>query len=274
TSGKLQLSGTPASLQGQAEFHGRGLVLDGSAAWTADLDARLAFGVANFKAGALFRSSDPITAEGAVPLRLQKRDAGYGFATGGPLSATLDFPAVFLANLPHYLSAGVFTRGILSGKLTISDSVQQPLVTGNFNLIDGKLLGASSISAGATFQGRRGTIDYARIAQGNADISARGEIDFKDAAHIDVALTPNTPLDVAGLGSGECVSRLEFDAPRTDNILAVAVNRFDFRGGLFEPWTIQLTQQATPDSEAATKSLPFCREGKTLSLAVTQTWFP
>jgi hypothetical protein len=273
-SGKLQLSGTPASLQGQTEFHGRDLVLDGSAAWTADLDARLAFGIANFKASALFRSSDPIKAEGAVPLQLQKRDAGYGFATDGALSATLDFPAVFLANVPQFLSAGVFTRGILSGKLTVSDSVQQPLVTGNFNLIDGKLLGGSSISAGTTFQGRRGTIEYARIAQGNADISAKGEIDFKDAAHIDLALIPNMPLDVGASGSGECVGGLELDAPATDSVLAVAVNRFDFRGGLFEPWTIQLTQQAPTDSEAATKSLSFCREGKTLTLAVTQTWFP
>jgi hypothetical protein len=273
--GKFQLSGTPASLQGQTAFHLHDFILDGSAAWSTDVDARLALGMANFKAEALLRSSEPIKAEGAIPLQLQKTDAGYTLNTDGTLSATLDFPAVFLVNLPHYICSGIFTRGILSGKLGVSDSMKQPLITGSFNLIDGKLLGGSAVSGGATFQGRHATIDFARIAQGSADISAKGEIDFKDAAQIDVSLTPNTLLDVHAMSFGECVSGFQLDASARNGTLAVAVNRVDLRGGLFSPaWTIQLTQRPTSDADGVTQKFPLCRDGKTLSLAPTPAWFP
>jgi hypothetical protein len=274
-SGKIQLSGTPASLQGQTAFHLHDFVLDGSAAWSTDVDARLAFGMANFKAEAVLRSSEPIKAEGAIPLQLQKTDAGYALNTNGTLSATLDFPAVFLVNLPQYICSRVFTRGILSGKVSVSDSVKQPLITGSFNLIDGKLLGGSGVSGGVTFEGRHATIDFARIAQASADISAKGEIDFKDSAQIDIALTPNTTLDVAALGTGDCISGVQLDSAAPNAIVAVAVNRIDLRGALFAPaWTIQLTQQPTPDADAVTQRFPLCRDGKTLSLARTPAWFP
>lgn len=272
---RVLLTGTPGSLQGQTEFHLHDFVLDGSAAWTADFDARLAFGIANFKAEALLRSSEPIKAEGAIPLKLQKPDVGYTLATDGALSGTLDFPAVFLVNLPNYLCSGVFTRGILSGKLSVSDSVKQPLITGSVNLIDGKLLRGPNISGGVSFQGQKATIDFARIAHRSSDISAKGEIDFTDSAQIEVALIPSAPLDVAAFGGGDCVSDLELASPTTDGLLAVAVNRIDLRGGLFGPaWTIHLTQQSRPDAEAATKTFTLCRDGITLSLAATPTSFP
>jgi hypothetical protein len=273
--GRIQLSGTPGSLQGQTALHLHDFVLDGSAAWSTDVDARLALGMANFQAETLFRSSEPIKAEGAIPLQLQKIDAGYALNTDGTLSATLDFPAVFLTNLPQYFSSRIFTRGILSGKANVSDSVKQPLITGSFNLIDGKLLGGSAVSGGVTFQGRHATIDFARIAHGSADIFAKGEIDFKDPAQIDLALAPNTPLDVTALGAGNCVSGLQFDAAAPNAIVAVAVNRIDLRGALFPPaWTIQLTQRPDSDPDAVTQRFPLCRDGKTLSFAVTPALFP
>ena len=273
--GKMQLSGTPGSLQGQTAFQLHDFVPDGSAAWSADLEARLALGMANFKAEGLLRSSEPIKAEGAMPLQLQKIEDGYVVNTDGTLSAALDFPAVFLVNLPQYICSRVFTRGILSGKVSVSDSVKHPLVTGSVNLIDGKMLGGSAVSGGVTFQGRHATIDFARIAQRGTDISGKGEIDFKDSAQIDIALTPAATLDVAALGTGDCISSLQLDRAAADTVLAVAVDQIDLRGSLFTPaWTIQLTQGPTSDADGVTQRFPVCRDGKTLSLAPTPAWFP
>ncbi len=273
--GRIQLSGTPGSLQGQTGFHLHEFVLDASAAWSTDVDARLALGMASFQAETLFRSSEPIKAEGAIPFQLQKIDAGYAPNTDGTLSATLDFPAVFLTNVPAYFSSRIFTRGILSGKISVSDSMKQPLVTGSVNLIDGKLLGGSAVSGGATFQGRHATIDFARLGQGSADISGKGEIDFKDPAQINLALAPDTPLDVTALGTVDCVSGVQFDAAAPNAVVAVAVNQIDLRGALFAPgWTIQLTQRPNSDADAVTKRFPLCRDGKTLSLALTPALFP
>jgi hypothetical protein len=272
--GKLQLSGTPASLQGQTEFHIRDFVLDGSAPSTADFDARLAFGIANVKADLVLRSSEPIKAEAALPLQLQKRDIGYTLATDGALSATLDFPALLLANLPTHLCSGVFTRGILSGKLTVSDSVKHPLITGSVDLIDGKLLRGSAISGGVSFQGQKATIDYLRIARGGSGFSAKGAMDFTDSDQIDVTLTPSTSVDVNAMGADDCVSAIEVAAPAAELWLATGVDQLGFHGGLFDPtWTIHLTQRSVRDTEASSKTFPFCRDGKTLSLSATP-WFP
>jgi hypothetical protein len=274
-SGKIQLSGTPGSLQGQTAVHLHDFVLDGSAAWSSDVDAGLALGMANFKAEALLRSSEPIKAEGAVPLQLQKSDAGYALTTDGTLSATLDFPAVFLTNLPQYFSSRIFTRGILSGKASVFDSVKQPLFTGSFNLIDGKTLGGSAVSGGVTFQGRHATIDFLRIAQAGTDISGKGEIEFQDSTQIDIALMPNTTLDAGGLGTGNCIGGVQLDSAGPNVVLALAVNRIDLRGPLFSPaWTMQLTQRSISDDDAVAQRFPFCREGKTLSLSRTPAWFP
>jgi hypothetical protein len=273
--GKFQLSGTPASLQAQHEFHLHDFILDGTPALSTDAEAKLSLGMANFKVSALLRSSERVQIEGAVPLQLQKGNGSYSLATDGSLSASVDFPAIFLANLPPWLSSGIFTRGILSGKVRVSDSVKQPLITGSFNLIDGKLLQGWNVSAGVNFQGRNATINFARIAQGTADISAKGEIDFKDPAQIDVALTSATPLDVGALGSGDCVSGLELDTVAPLNPVAVAVNQIDLRGGFFAPvWTINLTRRPTSDSDGVTQTFALCRDGKTLSLAVAPARFP
>ena len=273
--GGLQISGTPASLQGEIQFHLRDFVLDGNPVLSSDVETRLALGMANVKASAVLRSSEPVTIEASVPVQFQKRNAAYSLVLEGPLSATLDFPAVLLTNLPRYLVSGVFTRGILSGKINISESVRQPSITGGFNFIDARVLRGTAVSAGVRFNGRRAAIDFARIAEGGADISARGEIDFEDTARIDIALTPDKPLDAALFGSGDCVGALEFVARAPGNPLAAAVRRIDLRGGLFASrWTIDLSRQPEPDSESPVRSVPFCREGKTLSLAPAPVWFP
>ncbi|HSP44846.1 MAG TPA: hypothetical protein VLO30_02525, partial [Chthoniobacterales bacterium] len=126
-SAKFQLSGTPASLQGNTEIHLHDFVLDGASPLTTDIETRLSLGMATFNTTTITRGSDPVKIGGTLPLKVKKRDAEYALSSDGPLSATLSFPAIFVDKLPRYLSRWIFTRGILSGNLAIADSVQQPL---------------------------------------------------------------------------------------------------------------------------------------------------
>src|SRR2546421_4005909 len=57
--GRVQLSGTPASLQAKTEFHLRDFVLDGSQGLTADIEIGLALAMAKFKARAGARGPGP-----------------------------------------------------------------------------------------------------------------------------------------------------------------------------------------------------------------------
>lgn len=220
--GQLQLSGTPASLQGKGEVHLRDFVLDNSPALTADIDAQLALGMANVKANAVARGSDPAKLEATLPFQLQKRESDYAIAANGPLSASLNFPAIFLAKLPSYISRGLFTRGILSGSLTIADSVQQPLITGNASLVDGQFLKGPAVSAALTFKGRNASIDFVHLREAGVlvfdnsvpqvDVSARGEIDFANLDDIKMKISPSVPILVSppALTADECVINLEF----------------------------------------------------------------
>ncbi|HEX8897868.1 MAG TPA: hypothetical protein VF751_04160, partial [Chthoniobacterales bacterium] len=273
-SAQLQLSGTPASLQGKTEFHLRDFVLDGSPALSADIDARLALGMANFKANAVARGSDPVKFEGAIPLQLQKRDAGYALATNGPLSAIVNFPALFLAKLPSFISRGIFTRGILSGNLNLSDSVQTPLITGNLNLVDGQLLRGPAISAGISFKGRNAVIDFAHVMEHNADISARGEIDFQNLSQIRLALLPNVSLtEPVGLDASDCVSGVAFYLSPAA-LLSGSVAQVNLNGNFSGAgWTISLSRDEADDA-VSPRTYPLCREGKTLSLGLAPALFP
>jgi autotransporter translocation and assembly factor TamB len=278
--GQLQLSGTPASLQGKTEFHLRDFVVDNSPALTIDLDASLALGMASAKANAVVRASDPVKFEGSVPLQLAKRDADYVLAANGPLSATVSFPAIFLAKLPSYLSRGIFTRGILSGNLNLSDSVQTPLVTGSVNLVDGQLLRGPSLSAAMTFKGRDAVIDFAHVKEHNADISARGEINFQNLSELRLRVLPNVSLsEPVGLSAGDCVSSVAFYISPAA-LLSGSVPQINLTGNFSGAgWTISLSHERSADQDeadrtASPQTFRLCRDGKTLSLGLAPALLP
>ncbi|HEY2138646.1 MAG TPA: hypothetical protein VGH00_01095 [Chthoniobacterales bacterium] len=277
---EIQLSGTPASLQGKTEFHLRDFVLDGAPALTTDGEARLALGLANFKAIALARDSDPARIEGVLPIQLRKTDAGYALSADGPLSATLSFPALILAKLPHYLSKGIFSRGILSGNLTIVDSVEEPLVTGGINLVDGQFLGGTALSAGVTFKGRNAVIDFVHLrgseirADDNhalpLDVSARGELDFVNLNNIEVRILPSAPILASspGLAAGDCVSSIEFYPIRLGKMPSRQIQEIGF-GGNVHTGSFRISFP-NPNGVDAPDVFPFCHDarsrGKTLVL--------
>lgn len=278
--GSLQLSGTPVSLQGKVEFRFRDFVLDNSPALSADLDATLALGMLNLKANAAVRGSQPVKIEGAVPLQVAKRPVEYLLATEGPLSLTVNFPALFVARLPGYISAGFFTRGILSGNLIVSDSVQHPLVTGSANLLDGQLLGGPAISGGIVFAGAHATVNYAHWKDREVDISARGQLELGNPTNIHVTLWPNVSLTpMAALREDDCVSGVTFYASNSVTRLIGAVNQIELEGKLSGAgWIISLSQEPpngdNNDEAVFPQTFPLCRDGKTLSLGLVPSLFP
>ena len=278
--GHLQLSGTPASLQGKTEFHLHDFVVDNSPALTGDWDASLALGMATIKGNVVARASDPLKFEGSVPLQLARHDSDYVLAANGPLSATVSFPAIFLAKLPSFISRGFFTRGILSGNLNLSDSVQTPLITGSVSLVDSQLLRGPTISAATTFKGRNAVIDFAHLKEHNADISARGEIDFQNLSELHLRLLPNVSLtEPIGLSPNDCVSAVAFYISPAA-LMSGSVPQINLAGNFSGAgWTISLTHERSGDQDKAhgtvsPQTFRLCRDGKTLSLGLAPALFP
>ncbi len=97
----LKFMGRLHRSRGNRSFTCAILFSDMSRVFPADLEARTALGTVELKATALSRRSDPVNLEGSFPLKLEKRESGYAFNNDGPVSATLNFPAIFLARLPR-----------------------------------------------------------------------------------------------------------------------------------------------------------------------------
>jgi hypothetical protein len=283
-SGKIQLSGTPASLQGTTEIHLHDFILDGAPGLMADVETRLALGMANFKGTMNARGSDPVRIEGTLPIKLEKRDAEYAVSSNGPLSATLNFPAIILAKLPRYLSPAIFTRGILSGNITIADSVQHPLINGGVNLVDGKFLRGPTVSAGLTFKGRNAAIDFVHLREQRPnlsydgwvppwlDVSARGELDFANPDDARLRLFPTAAVFATALTAGDCVSRIEFFAGVPGIMPSRQVQEFLFNGSVFtQSFTLSFPGANDVDPPDA---FPFCHDGTTLTLQISPAFTP
>ena len=275
--GKIELYGTPASLAGKTEFQLRDFVFENAPALAGEVEAQLAAGFVNFKANVAATRSEVIKAEGSLPLRLRKLETGYALNTDGPLAANLSFPSIFLANLPAYLSHGVFTRGILSGNLSVSNTLQHPTILGDASLIDAQFLRGFAVSTGLTFKGPAATIDFVRLKQNAVDLSARGEIDFHDLADIELKVLPSPSLvELTTFAAGDCVRSVEVSTSSLDTLSPRPVSELGFRGSLLAPaWTVSVS---SPNDVDQPQSFPFClgdqSRGKTLTLAIAPGAFP
>jgi hypothetical protein len=284
--GRIELYGAAAALEGRSDIHLRDFVFGDQARLSADLETRLASKSLGFKGNAFASGSDPVKIEGSVPWRIEKAPSGHVLNTVGPLSVTLNFPAIFLAKFPRYLSRGILLDGILGGNLTISDSLQHPHIKGESHLIGGRLADGSSLAFGLTFGGQSAIIDFVRLAQHDIDRFAHGEINFTDPAALTVRVLPNESiLETTPLDAGDCVSSIELSAITvTQRPPPLPINEIDFRGSLFDRvWTISLSEKI-PDDPYQTlraplaRTFPFCREGeakgKPLTLGLAPVPFP
>jgi hypothetical protein len=292
-SGGLEVHGTPASLDGKSVIHLHDFVFENEPQVSADLETRASLGILNGKAIAVARGSDPVNLEGAIPYRFEKRESGYTLKSDGLLSGTLAFPAVLLSKLPRYVSRGIFTDGILSGHVVLSNSLSDPLLLGNLHLINGRFVGGLSLSTEITFGGKTAAIDFAQLTKANVRYGARGGIDFRDLTAVTARIFSSEPMAiVTPLEPGDCVNGIEL-YPRGGagsgsvriSELAMNSNELDVRGSLFAAdWTISLSEKLADDPletllrGGSSRTFPICHDlqsnQKKLTLGVGQPLFP
>ena len=196
-----------------------------------------------------------------------------------PLNITLNFPSVFLAKAPQLFHPQIFSDGILSGNISLSETLQHPHIDGDIQLMNGKLSGNAGGSVNLTeasgrivFGGNRASIEFLNVATKNTDLSLRGEIDFQDTNNVTVRIDGPTPIfDLTAHQIG-CMNKIELaSVPFT---LAPAVAELQFCGALFQSnWTIGLKERTIaessdiPDPDDVTREFPLCFSGNPLESA-------
>jgi len=223
--------------------------------------------------------SSPISFTANFPLRIGTDWSAFLLA---PLNVTLDFPSIFLGKTPQLFHPEILQDGILSGSISLSETLQHPSIVGDVQLVNGKLSASSGAwfnlaeaSSRIVFEGDRARLEFFNAATKNVDVLVRGEIDFKDTSDITINITGATPLFDLTSHPIDCVNKIEI-APAL-LILAPAIAELEFRGGLFQsPWIISVKEDSnTPlfgvsNPAGLARNFPLCLgtgpEEKTLLL--------
>src|SRR5262245_9523593 len=198
-----------------------------------------------------------------------------------PLKVSLDFPALFLGAAPQFFHSQIFEDGILSGKISLSETLEHPHVVGEVQLVNGKLASSDSFfnvigaSTLAIFDGNHASLEFLNLATKDVDLALRGEIDFQNTKHVVVKIAGATPIFDLMSRPVDCVNKIEI-APAALP-LAPAATELGFRGPLLQSgWSVSLKEEigsqfsivSTPDT--AERTFPLCfgtgPEQKILSL--------
>jgi hypothetical protein len=221
-------------------------------------------------------NSSPMSFTANFPLRI---GTDWNAFRMSPLNITLNFPSVFLAKGPQLFHPQIFSDGILSGNISLSETLQRPHIDGDIQLMNGKLSGDGGGSINLTeasgrivFGGNRASIEFLNVATKDTDLSLRGEIDFQDTNSVTVRIDGAMPIfDLTPHQIG-CMNKIEFaSVPFT---LAPAVAELQFCGALFQPnWTISLKERTiagssdVADPDGVTREYPLCFSGTPLERA-------
>jgi hypothetical protein len=212
-------------------------------------------------------NSSPMSFTANFPLRVGTDWNAFRLS---PLNITLNFPSIFLANAPQLFHPQILADGILSGNISLSETLQNPRIDGDIQLVNGKLSGdggtpfnLTEASGRIVFGGNRGSIEFLNAASKDAELSLTGEIDFEDTSNVIIRMTGAMPLfDLTQHPIG-CMEKIEFAAVQFS--LAPAIAELEFRGGLFQAnWTISLQERTighssdTPDSNGVRREFPLC----------------
>jgi len=267
--GRLSIFGGLDALQGWSEMHLRDFaVANDPARLSSDAQTRFVSGMMTTRAGFLFHGSDPISLDLSSQIYLgQERSR----AALEPISANIDFPAIFLVQLPRYLSHDLFRDGILSGKMSISETLRHPKISGDLQLINGKLIGtllpAIVASGRLAFNGKTASLDFANINTRDVDLSVRGEVDFSDLEAVAIKVSGIQPIvDLTPRAEMDCIAGINLmSAPQTEAAFPM-IDRLDFSGSAFRSdWTVTLRENINGrsfgalDKSDATRTFQFCR---------------
>lgn len=221
-------------------------------------------------------NSSPTSFTANFPLRI---GTDWNVFRISPVNITLNFPAMFLANAPQLFHPQIFKDGILTGNISLSETLQHPRIDGDIQLVNGKLSGDGGSSINLTeagsrivFMGNRASIEFLNIATKDVELSLRGDIDFQDTSNVTVRVSGATPIFDLTPGPIDCMNKIEFTpAPFS---LAPAVAELQFCGGLFQHnWTIGLKERTIaqssdiPDPDGVTREFPLCFSGSSLEKA-------
>jgi hypothetical protein len=248
---RFSFFGGPDALQGWGEIHLRDFAMENDPARiSADAQTRLTAGTMNTKAGVQFRGSDPASCDLSAPIRLGKERNSLPLQ---PIAANIDFPKIFLARLPRYLSRDLFRDGILSGRIAFSETLQHPKVLGDMQLTKGKLgntpLHATETSGHLTFKGVTASIDSANLGTDDVDLPFHGEIDFQDTQAVAIRLTGLDPIiDLTPRGGPDCVAGIKvMPIPAVETPLLM-IQTLEFRGSVFAPnWIVTLRESVNAE---------------------------
>ena len=221
-------------------------------------------------------NSSPMSFTANFPLRV---GTDWNAFRMSPLNITFAFPSIFLANAPQLFHREIFNDGILSGNISLSETLQHPRIDGEIQLVNGKLVGDGGTLSNLTeasgrivFGGNHGSIEFLNVATADTDLSLRGEIDFQDTNNVTVRMNGATPIfDLTPLPI-DCMNKIEFaSVPFT---LAPAVAELQLRGGLFRlNWTIALKDRTiaeypdNPSPDGLTREFPLCSSDASLEKA-------
>jgi len=81
--------------------------------------------------------SNPVSFTASFPLPIGTTWSAFQMA---PVNVSLDFPAIFLAAAPQFLHSNILEDGILSGKISLSETLECPRIVGEVQLVNGKLV--------------------------------------------------------------------------------------------------------------------------------------
>jgi autotransporter translocation and assembly factor TamB len=221
-------------------------------------------------------NSSPISFTANFPLRI---GTDWNAFRVSPLNITLNFQSIFLAKAPQLFHPQIFSDGILSANISLSETLQHPRIDGDIQLMNGKLFGdgrapinLTEASGRVVFGGNRASIEFLNVATKDTDISIRGEIDFQDTNNVTVRIDGAMPIFDLTPHPIDCMSKIEFaSVPFT---LAPAVAELQFCGALFQPnWTIGLKERTIaessdiPDANGVTREFPLCFSNSSLEKA-------
>jgi hypothetical protein len=210
-------------------------------------------------------NSSPISVTANFPLRISTDWNTFRIA---PLNVTLNFPSIFLANAPQLFHPPIFHDGILSGNISLSETLQRPRINGDIQLVNGKLSGRgpfnlTEASGHIVLSGNRGEIEFLNVGVKDADLSLNGEIDFENADNMAIKMTGAMPMfDLTQYPVG-CMEKIELTpVPFT---FAPPIGELQFHGGLFQSnWKVGLKERAmaqsfyTPDPNGLSREFPLC----------------
>src|SRR5215471_11508122 len=199
-----------------------------------------------------------------------------------PLKISLDFPAMFLATAPNLFHSDILKDGILSGNISLSETLQHPRIVGDVQLVNGKLssrseslVNAKEASGRIIFDESHASLEFLNLATKDVDLSVRGEIDFESTNDVTIKIVGATPIFDFMAAPIDCVNQIEIVPAALP--LAPAATELEFRGSLFGfGWSVSLNDEignhlasvGTPTTAA--REFPLCfgtgPEEKTLLL--------